>query len=124
MGNRKRAPRTLKRDEFDERKGISCILVNTDKGLAFSKETKTKFYLEESSFGKIKKKNGQLNHASQKTKKRKNIMMRYKMEPYEKVEEWFHKVYRKQILVHTIYNKIPRKVRLLMKNIILQVKKG
>lgn len=61
---------------------------------------------------------------SQKTKKRKNIMMRYKMEPYEKVEEWFHKVYRKQILVHTIYNKIPRKARLLMKNIILQVKKG
>ena len=47
-----------------------------------------------------------------------------KMEPYEKVEEWFHKVYRKQILVHTIYNKIPRKARLLMKNIILQVKKG
>ena len=54
------------------------FLVNTDKGLAFSKETKTKFYLEESSFSKIKKKNGQLNHASSKTKKRKNIMMRYK----------------------------------------------
>lgn len=123
-GIEKEHPELLKRDEFDERKGISCFLVNTDKGLAFSKETKTKFYLEESSFSKIKKKNGQLNHASQKTKKRKNIMMRYKMEPYEKVEEWFHKVYRKQILVHTIYNKIPRKARLLMKNIILQVKKG
>ena len=50
--------------------------------------------------------------------------MRYKMESYDKVEEWFHKTYRKQILVHTIYNKIPRKARLLMKNIILQIKKG
>ncbi len=70
MGNRKEHPELLKRDEFDERKGISCILVNTDKGLAFSKETKTKFYLEESSFSKIKKKNGQLNHASQKLKKK------------------------------------------------------
>ena len=123
-GIEKEHPELLKRDEFDERKGISCILVNTDKGLAFSKEIKTKFYLEESSFGKIKKKNGQLNHSSQKTKKRKNIMMRYKMESYDKVEEWFHKTYRKQILVHTIYNKIPRKARLLMKNIILQIKKG
>ena len=50
-------------------------------------------------------------------------MKKYRTESYEKLEKWFRKVYKKQIVIHTVYNKIPRKIRLLMKNI-LESKKG
>lgn len=42
----------------------------------------------------------------------------YEKAGYDGVEKWFHKKYRKQIAVHSIYNAIPRKVRVALKNII------
>ncbi len=99
------------------------MLVNTEKGLKFNEHVRKILYIKESTFDKIKKKNGQLNHALNETKKRNYIMKKYRTESYEKLEKWFRKVYKKQIVIHTVYNKIPRKIRLLMKNI-LESKKG
>lgn len=42
----------------------------------------------------------------------------YEKAGYDGVEKWFHKKYRKQIIVHSIYNAIPRKVRVALKSII------
>lgn len=122
-GIEKEHPELMSRDEFDEKKGISCMLVNTEKGLKFNEHVRKILYIKESTFDKIKKKNGQLNHALNETKKRNYIMKKYRTESYEKLEKWFRKVYKKQIVIHTVYNKIPRKIRLLMKNI-LESKKG
>ena len=49
---------------------------------------------------------------------REMILEKYAENGYLEVEEWFKKAYKKQIIVHTIYNAIPRKLRLKLKKII------
>ena len=42
----------------------------------------------------------------------------YEKSGYDGVEKWFHKKYKKQIIMHRIYNAIPRKLRVALKNAI------
>ena len=111
-------PEILKQDEFDEKKGISCILVNTQKGVELCENLSDKIYLRKSSYDKIARKNGQLIHPSFQSKQRKNIMELYQKAGYDGVEQWFCKHYRKQIMIHSIYNMIPRKLRIALKSMV------
>lgn len=111
-------PELLKQDAFDERKGISCILANTEKGVELCNKLTDRIWLSKSSYDKIARKNGQLSHPSVQSSRRKIIMELYEKTGYDGVEKWFHKKYRKQIVVHSVYNAIPRKVRVALKNII------
>ena len=111
-------PELLKQDAFDERKGISCILANTEKGVELCEKIMDRIWLSESSYDKIARKNGQLSHPSVQSSRRKIIMGLYERAGYDGVEKWFHKKYRKQIIVHSIYNAIPRKIRVALKSII------
>jgi len=111
-------PELLKQAEFDERKGISCMLINTQKGIELCGKLSDKIYLSESSFGKIAKKNGQLNHPSIRSERRKIVMEIYQKYGYDGVEKWFHKKYKKQIMIHSIYNVLPRKLRVALKSMI------
>ena len=108
----------LRKAEFDEKKGISCVIVNTPKGMELLGEMKQKFYLCESSFEKIANKNGQLNHPSVQSDRRKVVMEVYRKLGYDGVEKWFHKKYKKQIAIHSIYNAIPRKIRIALKSVL------
>ena len=108
----------MKQDAFDERKGISCILANTEKGVELCNKLTDRIWLSKSSYDKIARKNGQLSHPSVQSSRRKIIMELYEKTGYDGVEKWFHKKYRKQIVVHSVYNAIPRKVRVALKNII------
>lgn len=67
---------------------------------------------------KSQEKTEQLSHPSVQSSRRKIIMELYEKTGYDGVEKWFHKKYRKQIVVHSVYNAIPRKVRVALKNII------
>ena len=67
-------PELLKQDAFDERKGISCILANTEKGVELCKKLTDRIWLSESSYDKIARKNGQLSHPSVQSSRRKIIM--------------------------------------------------
>ena len=67
---------------------------------------------------KIAKKNGQLDHPSTKSERRKIVMEIYEKSGYDGVENWFHKKYKKQIIMHKIYNAIPRKLRMTLKNML------
>ena len=109
-------PEILKQNEFDERKGISCVLVNTQKGAEMCNKLLNKIYLYKNTYDKIAKKNGQLCHPSVQSVQRNNIMKLYKESGYNEVEKWFRKKYRKQIIIHSIYNAIPRKIRVTLKN--------
>lgn len=111
-------PELLKQSEFDEKKGISCILVNTQKAAELCEKLSDRMYLYESSFMKIAKKNGQLDHPSAKSERRKTVMEIYKKFGYDGVEKWFRKKYKKQIIMHRVYNAIPRKLRVALKNAI------
>ena len=111
-------PELLKQSEFDEKKGISCILVNTQKAAELCEKLSDRMYLYESSFMKIAKKNGQLDHPSAKSERRKTVMEIYEKFGYDGVEKWFRKKYKKQIIMHRVYNAIPRKLRVALKNAI------
>lgn len=116
-GIEKEHPALLKQNEFDERKGISCIIVNTKNGMELCKKLSDKISLSDSSFDKIAKKNGQLNHPTIQSKRHGTVMEIYDKFGYDGVEKWFHKKYKKQIILHAIYNMIPYKLRFLIKKI-------
>lgn len=110
-------PELLKRDEYNERFGISCILVNTQKGILAYK-TLGNLYNDDSSFEKISNKNGQLKHPSKQSDKREKILTLYAKHGYSMVDKWFYQKYRKQLLIHAVYNVIPRGVRVKIKNML------
>lgn len=111
-------PEILKESKFDEKKGISCILVNTQKAMELCGKLSDRMYLYESSLVKIAKKNGQLNHPSVQSERRKIVMEIYEKSGYDGVEKWFRNKYKKQIMIHRVYNAIPRKLRVALKNVI------
>lgn len=108
-------PELLGGNGYDEKKGISCILANSEKGIAICKNMKETLQLHESSYEKISNKNGQLKEPSHLNKQRDELLSIYVTGGYSDVEKWFQKKYRKQIIIHTIYNKIPRGLRLSLK---------
>lgn len=111
-------PEIIGKDKFDERKGISCILANTEKGVNVCEHTEDILQLHESEFDKISHKNGQLNKPSVKGKARKIIFEIYKDDGYGEVENWFKRKYLKQIVVHAAFNRIPRKIRIKIKSLL------
>ena len=90
-------PELLKQSEFDEKKGISCILVNTQKAAELCEKLSDRMYLYESSFMKIAKKNGQLDHPSTESERRNTVMEIYEKSGDDGVEKWFRKKYKKCI---------------------------
>lgn len=111
-------PELLGKNGFDERKGISCILANSEKGIAICKNMKDLLRLHESSFKNVSHKNGQLKAPSPEGKAREEILKIYESNGYPAVEKWFQKKFRKQIIIHTLYNKIPRGLRLSLKKLL------
>lgn len=111
-------PELLGKYGYEEKKGISCILANSNKGLAICKESLDLLQMNESTFLKVSNRNGQLKKPSEKKDSREEILQLYSECGYEKVEEWFRKKYMKQIIAHSIYNKIPRKVGIKLKKIL------
>lgn len=111
-------PELLGKYGYEEKKGISCILANSNKGLAICKESSDLLQMNESTFSKVSNRNGQLKQPSEKKESREKILQLYSEYGYEKVEGWFRKKYMKQIIAHSIYNKIPRKVGIKLKKIL------
>lgn len=111
-------PELLGKYGYEEKKGISCILANSNKGLAICKESSDLLQMNESTFSKVSNRNGQLKKPSEKKESREKILQLYSEYGYEKVEGWFRKKYMKQIIAHSIYNKIPRKVGIKLKKIL------
>lgn len=116
-GIEKEHPELLKSDVYNERNGISCILANTEKGCRVC-ESLQNLCQTESTFEKVSRKNGQLQHPSLKPDNREQVMKIYEHEGYEAVDAWYHRHYRKQILVHRVYNAIPRNIRIKLKAMI------
>lgn len=111
-------PDLLKEGKFDEKKGISCVLANTRKGILLCENMNFLLNLEESTYEKMSKHNGQLIKPIKKGKGRSEILMIFESDGYAAVEKWFKKNYAKQIIVHTIYHTLPLKLRLRLKQIL------
>jgi len=107
---------------YDKMKGISCLLVNTEKGCYICERMHENLQMEVSTLEKVSCKNGQLNKPSVESPQRKFVLNLYVEKGYGEVEKWFEKHYRKQIFFYTIYNSLPCIVLLKVKMIILRLK--
>lgn len=99
-------PELLKQNggPLDEEKGISCLIVNTDRGMMLLKSA-PEIRLYESSFEKAKKYNGQLREPS-KLKPEREIALALYREGYDRLEKW----YRRRLLAVRIKRGIRRAV--------------
>lgn len=111
-------PELIKRENLNERDGISCILANSEKGISLCENMEDVLQLYESEFNKVSHKNGQLNRPSSKGMQREKIFAVYKSDGYNGVEKWFGETYKNKIVLYTIYYAVPRKLRLIIKHIL------
>lgn len=110
-------PELLKKKQYEERYGISCILVNTDKGIMVCEGINNQI-LAESTFEKVSNKNGQLKEPSRKSIKRDYVLDLYTQNGYRNLDMWFQNSYRRQIMVHSVYNVLPRTIRAKIKRLL------
>lgn len=112
-------PELKKSKVFNEKNGISCLLVNTEKGARLLNFINKKIITYPSNIENVKVHNKQLYIPYNKPNVRKEFLSIYKKDnDYYFVEKWFKKKYRMKIISHYIYNKIPRKIRLTIKRCI------
>lgn len=78
--------------EFSAQGGVSCILINTDKGKALFSENEDRFEYIKSDFERVAKHNGQLNRPSEKTAQRESILNAYKNGSWAEVEKQYAKL--------------------------------
>lgn len=96
---------------YSDRKGISCILINTEKGKRFLQQMEDRIWLDESSVEKVAKGNVQLNHPGHYTEKREKILDLYAQKGYEAVDDYFKRNNRIRIGYSYIKSMIPRSLK-------------
>lgn len=101
-------PELLKQNggEIDEKNGVSCILVNTQKGKSVIQKYKDALKLYESEPQKIAKTNKQLLSPSQKGKNRGQILTDYRNGGYKAVEKAYRKRRGLRLYVHILKNRL------------------
>ena len=81
--------------------GVSCVLVNTDKGAELNDRIRNKFIILESEFKKVERHNEQLYRPSKYSENREKVLEGYKKEGYAFVEKFFISITKKH---HKKYN--------------------
>lgn len=100
---------------IESEKGISCILVNSEKGKKLLDKYSVKLIKKVSSFEKVAEYNAQLRSPSIMNPNRKDIMELYKKGGYSEVEKYFQKSIGRKRVLYYFWNKLPRKVQLKLK---------
>ena len=101
--------------KIDSKKGISCILSNTEKGNELLNNYSNGIIKLESTFNKVECFNEQLKLPSKKNNNREKVLSIYKERGYVEVEKWFQKQIGLKRYLYYFWNKIPRKVQLVLK---------
>ena len=99
-------------------KGISGIIVNSEKGKNLFDYSKDKLFYKETEITKMKFKNPNLSIPSPIGKNREKVLDLYRLKGWEKVEKYYRKTYGFEIFVRSIYNICPQ----FLKSIISQLR--
>lgn len=91
----------------DQKLGVSCLIVNSDKGRKYIETFHDDFVLYRSAFEKAQKHNGQLMRPSKESSEREHILNVYKNEGYKGVDKWFRRNRGIEDHVQWIKNRIP-----------------
>lgn len=115
-GIEKEHPELLKR--INKYKGISCLILNNEKGKKIIKKFGKYLELYESTFKQIQQNNGQLNNHVNKPAEYEKIMEKYVTNGYVALE----KEYEKKLGYRLYVNKIISRIKIFIKRIIFKLK--
>ena len=104
-------PEFIRKQNIDTRKGVSCIIVNTNKGQNMMLDLLEDIITLESRFDKIERHNAQLNHPSTIKKERKEILNLYNMKGYEGVNKYYFRKNSIKNIIKEFWYKLPTKLR-------------
>lgn len=103
---------------IDIEKGISCILVNSDKGSNLLKKCADRLELIDSSLENISKRNGQLVAPSKPSKDRAAVLERYAKRDYSQVVKTWKRETFKERLIEKVKDCIPKRLKKALKRLV------
>ena len=103
---------------WDDQKGISCLLVNTEKGKQLIRDYGTELDIKTSNIDKITERNKMLLRPTYYYQDRSNLLKIFRDEGYEGIEKWFWRKYGLKIWTQNLYRKIPVGIRVKAKETI------
>lgn len=103
---------------LDKQLGISCLIVNTEKGKKWIEQMKEQITLIPSTFASIARENRQLNAPSSNTAVRDTVMELYKNGGYSAVDRWYYKEMGIKQYIYRVWNCIPKKYQVILKKMI------
>ena len=104
-------PELMNNRDYKYKEGISCLLVNTDKGVRESTNICENLNLNKSKLEKVQKNNEQLSEPSMKLPQRDKLLELYRIHNYSAVEKYYRENFKKEIVVHTLFNILPWGIR-------------
>ena len=114
-------PQYLDSGELDGKKGISCILANSEKGIHFLQSCGEAITCKASTFAAAALRNGQLSAPTNRHPQRDVILERYRQEGYAGVDQWYKKQLGVKYFLYLGWDCIPRKWKAKLKS---ALKKG
>lgn len=109
-GIEKEHPELLKNKSLNSKKGISCVIINSQKGLNYLSDI-SNIFLYESKIEKISLYNGQLNRPSNKGKRRNMVLELYKEKGYLELEKRFKSELHKKMPYIIVRNMVPKAIK-------------
>ncbi len=104
---------------FDEAKGVSCMIVNSEKGKRYLEENVEIMTKRESAYEKASAQNGQLKFPTPRSERRDEVLRIYREHGYKGIEKRFLKSSGIKLLVAYVVDRVPvsvkKRIRRLMK---------
>lgn len=104
-------PEYLQNGQLNPKKGISCVLVNSEKGRSFLEQCRDEMILRDSSFDAAAKANGQLNHPAKRPESRDVVMELYRRKGYGAVDKWYQEHLGVKHYLYPIWDCVPESWR-------------
>lgn len=105
---------------LDKQLGISCLLVNTEKGRQWVEQMNGQLVMAPSTLASVVRENRQLNVPSSHNALRDAVMELYKKGGYPAVDRWYYKRIGIKKYVYCVWNCIPKKYQVVLKKMIKQ----
>lgn len=105
----------LLKNKFDKNKGISLVLINSNKGLSSFNKIKENIIFEEVNINKLRKYNHPLRQPSIKNELRERYLEVYKNNGYEGLEKLFRQNLGKKLYYYILRNHTPKFIKNILK---------
>ncbi|MBQ6995559.1 MAG: Coenzyme F420 hydrogenase/dehydrogenase, beta subunit C-terminal domain [Lachnospiraceae bacterium] len=113
----------MNKSNMSNLKGVSCMLLNTEKGLQYFEKIQNRLDYFESSVEKVAKNNKQLREPSERVSERENVLRIYQGQGYDGVEQYFPKIIGNKKYFYILKNLAPKGLKRRIKQVISMIKK-